>query len=606
MTKATVYFVLAAVLLCVPGASAEPKVHRVVRGDTLHSISKRWGVELEDVRRWNELDSNLIYPGQQLVVSEPEPEPELTEYVVKQGDSLSQIAIRFDVGLEFLRQLNRLKGSRIYPGQVLKIRPTTADESVYVVQSGDSLSKIAGRLGIDLDELRQINGIQGSGSRIYPGQKLRVKAVPAAVHVVERGDALWEIAKAYDMTVGELKDLNGLRSSRIYPGQELKLRPGAAALRNQIYTVQRGDSLSEIAQLHQMSLAELKSVNQLKGNVIHPGQKLEVRPILGPGGQVGGWLHPDQIDWASLVKPPKNVRTIVAETGPYFFHQPRAAHQRGKNYYEGSRMLPSASYQRAAELWNSFERRVDRLGRLSQRLDGWHIVLDPGHGGRDPGTIVKTNDGKGNTLYIVEDEYVYDIAMRAYVLLRLHGAQVTLTVLSPNHLFRENAPATRTFVHEKNEVYNDARHNRRNHADTWPHGGYKGLRPRVEIAKKAFAGVSTDRTIFLSLHADNAPKSNSAPAVLYYERGNKVDRRSKNFAQQLLPALGAGSQTRGQRLGVLSDNPASVKVLVEVRNLAHAENAWSLRFAKLRQRDAEKIVKGILDYCGRQGLTAAR
>ena len=75
-----------------------------------------------------------------------------------------------------------------------------------------------------------------------------------------------------------------------------------------------------------------------------------------------------------------------------------------------------------------------------------------------------------------------------------------------------------------------------------------------------------------------------------------MDVASKKFAQALLPALGAGSYARGQNLAVLRNNPAKLKVLLELRNLAYTNHAWALRFEELRQRDAEKVVKGILDY----------
>jgi len=55
------------------------------------------------------------------------------------------------------------------------------------------------------------------------------------------------------------------------------------------------------------------------------------------------------------------------------------------------------------------EQRVGQLGRLSNRLDGWHFVLDPGHGGLDPGAVAAAVDGNDNNLYVTEDEYVYDV-----------------------------------------------------------------------------------------------------------------------------------------------------------------------------------------------------
>jgi N-acetylmuramoyl-L-alanine amidase len=212
---------------------------------------------------------------------------------------------------------------------------------------------------------------------------------------------------------------------------------------------------------------------------------------------------------------------------------------------------------------------------------------------------VRGLDGSGNAVYIVEDEYVYDVALRVYVLLRLYGANVTMTLLSPNHLMRHSEPPRLTFVNEKNEVYNSYELNRKNRWRCWPSGGPKGnLSHRIEIAQNAFRGTPKNRRIFISFHADIDPTAPEAPLVLYYKSRTRQDLLSKDFARHLLPALGAGAHIRGQNLGVLRDNPAYVSVLIEVRNLAYIDHAWALRFEELRQRDAEKVVKGVLDYVG--------
>ena len=57
---------------------------------------------------------------------------------------------------------------------------------------------------------------------------------------------------------------------------------------------------------------------------------------------------------------------------------------------------------------------------------------------------------------------------------------------------------------------------------------------------------------------------------------------------------------------MLRNNPAGVKVLVELRNLAYVDHAWALRFEQLRHRDAEKVVKGALDYARQRQLSARR
>jgi LysM repeat protein len=587
-----------------------PATYAVRRGDTLSDIAREQNVPIDTLKDINELGGDRIYAGQVLRLRDPEPsiagsikaaaadETSQEGYIVQRGDTLSQIAERFDVSVSLLRRLNGLRGSRIYAGQKLKLRPTTGrDRGIHVVQQGETLSEIGEHYGIPVRALCEINGIEGS--RIFVGQTLRLRAVSGAVHIVEPGDALSEIAYAYGMSVGELMKLNGLKSSRIYPGQELKLAHSGTD-RLETYTVRRGDSLIEIAQLHRMTLAELRNLNGIRGSVIHPGQTLKVRPILGRVEPPPPLLTLEEIDWSGFNVPVAGVSQLEIGNGPYYGYSPRAQRQSGRNYLEESPARPLTNYRRARRLFEAFERKVESMGRLSQKLEGWHIVLDPGHGGIDPGTITRTVDGRGDAVYIVEDEYVYDITLRIYVLLKLHGAEVTLTLLSPNHLIRHSDPPTRTFVHQRDEVYNSEALNRRNGDKQWPIGGQRGLDARIRIVRDAFRNIPSHRRIFLSIHADNSPNTPNVPLVLYYSSSKYTDRRSRSFARALLPALGAGAQIRGQRLGVLRNNPASYKVLVEVRNMVYPDHSWALRFEELRQRDAEKVVRGVLDWISRQ------
>ena len=591
--------------------------YRVRRGDTLSKIARQFAVSVYKLKAINHLAGDVIHVGQKLRLQSTTParsaladdhDEDLHEYTVRRGDTLSKIARRFDVALSFLRQLNQLKSNRILIGQKLRLRASRLEEAVHVVQEGETLTEIARRYPVSISQLQHLNALVGD--RILIGQKLRLKDAESTVHIVERGDALWEIARAYGISVYRLKMLNGLSSNLIYPGQELKLypdqklEPNAAPTsgpRLATYVVQRGDYLGQIARLHQMSVAELTRINKLKRNaVIHPGTQLIVRPMLRR-------VELSEINWDDLQIHRADMPKIAFGNGPYYFSRPDRARQPDKTYYEGHPKSPRQTYdEQAMPLWREFESKVGRMGRLSSRLEGWHIVLDPGHGGLDPGAVVSTRDGNGRRLYIVEDEYVFDIALRVYVLVRLHGAHATMTLLSPNHLIRQNEPPTQTFVNEKNEVYNSAAHNKTNKLSAWPRGS--NLSTRVLIARQAFKNKNAPRgrRIFLSFHADIDPKAPEAPLVLYYKssRSGSVDHVSRQFASSLLPALGAGARIRGQGLGVLRNNLADFKVLIELRNMAYRDHVWALRFEDLRHRDAEKVVQGLLDHAASTTLRA--
>lgn len=100
-----------------------------------------------------------------------------------------------------------------------------------------------------------------------------------AVYTVQRGDTLYDIAIRNDTSVAKLRSLNNLRSTRIKPGQKLSL-PGTfvsdSESKGHVYTVRRGDSLFTIASRHGITVADLKTVNGLHNDLLMPGQQLRI------------------------------------------------------------------------------------------------------------------------------------------------------------------------------------------------------------------------------------------------------------------------------------------------------------------------------------------
>ena len=97
-----------------------PSTYRVQPGDTLSEIAARYDASTADLRRWNGLSSNRIYPGQDIQVTSEDAEAART-YRVQHGDTLGSIAQQHDVTVHQLREWNDLAGSRIYPGQELQV-----------------------------------------------------------------------------------------------------------------------------------------------------------------------------------------------------------------------------------------------------------------------------------------------------------------------------------------------------------------------------------------------------------------------------------------------------------------------------------------------------
>lgn len=104
-----------------------------------------------------------------------------------------------------------------------------------------------------------------SGGQAHAHEKL---------YTVQAGDSLWKISVANNVTIADLKTWNQLKDDRIYVGQKLTLLPPHA--HETTYTVQSGDSLSTIAKKFNLLIADIKIRNQLTSDVVSVGQKLMI------------------------------------------------------------------------------------------------------------------------------------------------------------------------------------------------------------------------------------------------------------------------------------------------------------------------------------------
>ncbi|MED3628090.1 peptidoglycan endopeptidase LytF [Bacillus subtilis] len=241
---------------------------------------------------------------------------------VKSGDSLWKLAQTYNTSVAALTSANHLSTTVLSIGQTLTIpgsKSSTSSStsssttkksgsSVYTVKSGDSLWLLANEFKMTVQELKKLNGL--SSDLIRAGQKLKVSGTVSSssssskksnsnkssssssstgTYKVQLGDSLWKIANKVNMSIAELKVLNNLKSDTIYVNQVLKTKSSGSDTSSKDtssksdqtsattkYTVKSGDSLWKIANNYNLTVQQIRNINNLKSDVLYVGQVLKL------------------------------------------------------------------------------------------------------------------------------------------------------------------------------------------------------------------------------------------------------------------------------------------------------------------------------------------
>lgn len=197
--------------------------YTVKSGDSLWSISKKYGITVDELKDANNLTSNLLSIGQNLLIPTQETDVTTDEYVVIKGDTLYAIANKFGTTVDNLKSINNLTTDSLAIGQILKIPSDTSSTETYKVKKGDTLYGIAQKYNTTVDELKSLNNLTSNTLSI--GQELKIPGnkTEYVTYTVKKGDTLYSIAREFGTTVSAITELNNLSTTVLSIGQKLLL-----------------------------------------------------------------------------------------------------------------------------------------------------------------------------------------------------------------------------------------------------------------------------------------------------------------------------------------------------------------------------------------------
>ena len=202
---------------------------------------------------------------------------------VKSGETLSSIAIKFGLTVAELKSKNNLKGSKINPKQKLKIKSEEIITVAEPVQLADN-KPVQTITQPTADPIKTENVVSSAslGSLI--------------IHLVQKGETLFSISNLYHTTIEQIKKWNNIDRNTILPGQSLKIDQETETVKpetvkpetntpavpiaieapapKKTHKVQKGESLFQIAKDNNVSVDDLKNINNLNSIKLRPGQEL--------------------------------------------------------------------------------------------------------------------------------------------------------------------------------------------------------------------------------------------------------------------------------------------------------------------------------------------
>ena len=340
------------------GEVSRPGIHIVQPKETLSEIASRYNLSINNLYSWNKLSNKDIIPVcTALKVTPPTqaaaPKTVVVEktvfrcgeesrpgvHIVQPQQTLTDIAARYFISIEDLKKWNSISNKDVIPVcTALKVKPptittTTCDQSsyrgVHIVQARETLSEIARRYAVGVDQLRSWNDLK-KGEIIKKCTALKVappivnceeKSRPG-IHVVQVKENISMIARQYNVSIEDIRKWNNLDAKdiiitctplRVAPSQPTAYKSATACSERSSYglhVVQPRENITEIAERYNLTIDQIRTWNKLnKADKIYPCTKLRVAPPNVVNNN-GDFLIPAGVNYTN-----SNSDQLTAKTG---------------------------------------------------------------------------------------------------------------------------------------------------------------------------------------------------------------------------------------------------------------------------------------------------
>ncbi len=292
-----------------PQTGPEPVIHTVNPGETLFSISRRYDVSVDEIRRLNSLDSNVISVGQSLIVGisdqvadsgEPDRESEPPIIVQPPAPDRDDLPVAHDDPEEIPDQPETAEEPEIF-----RLESGDPAYTYHTVSAGETLSAISRQYGISVSELREFNNLRGDvisvGQELIVGREVRRSSVTGLEvtstaqgrfyeHTVAQGESISRILDINNMDEHDFRALNpGLSPDDVRTGMSVVLLAPPTVSHSNPYRVQRGNGNSVSGDAFQASVYSDAERGQTttSGDLYNPRHLTAAHPTL----QLGSVVH---------------------------------------------------------------------------------------------------------------------------------------------------------------------------------------------------------------------------------------------------------------------------------------------------------------------------